>query len=224
MATWFTEWWSSLTQLNQMFFAAAAFFSIFFLWQLLAALMGLGGEEVDVGEADVGDLDVGEADVGDLDVGDVDEFEPGAEAEAAESMASFKLLSIRSIISFFTLFTWGGALYLYWGTSPSSAMGYSVLWGLAGMCSVALIFWGMRKLTKAGTSDLRTCVGKPGTVYLDIPGDGMGEVRVTVSGVVSYVKARSADGKELKAGTPIRVVRRLDQTTVEVVPVDEKEE
>jgi len=212
MPEWFTNWWNSLTLLNQVFYGAAAFFGVFFLWQLVAALIGMSGEEVDVGEADVGDVDVG-----DVDVGDADEF------EAAESIASFKLLSIRSIISFFTLFTWGGALYLNWGYPRQTAITYSVLWGLAGMFSVALIFWGLRKLTKAGTSDLRTCVGKPGTVYLDIPEDGMGEVRVTVSGVISYVKARSADGKELRAGTRIRVVRRLGQTTVEVEPIEEEE-
>jgi len=214
MPEWFSSWWNGLTPLNQTFYGAAAFFSVFFLWQLVAALIGLGGDEVDVGEADVGDVDVG----------DVDEFEPGAEADAAEAVASFKLLSIRSIISFFTLFTWGGALYLNWGEPPSTAIGYSVLWGLAGMFSVALVFWGMRKLTKAGTSNLRTCIGKPGTVYLDIPEDGMGEVRVTVSGVISYVKARSADGKELEAGTPVRVVRRLGKTTIEVESVEEEEE
>ena len=207
MPEWFSNWWNSLTPLNQTFYGAAGFFGILFLWQLVAALIGMSGE----------------ADVGEVDFGDVHDVDYDAGAEAAESIASFKVLSIRSIISFFTLFTWGGALYLNWGYPRQTAITYSVLWGLAGMFSVALIFWGLRKLTKAGTSDLRTCIGKPGTVYLDIPEDGMGEVRVTVSGVVSYVKARSADGKELKAGTPIRVVRRLDQTTVEVVPVEEEE-
>lgn len=200
------EWWNNLTELNKVFYCAAAFFSVFFLWQLVAVLMGLGGEGGEVEDVDV-----------------AEDFEPGAEAEAAEAVASFKLLSIRSIISFFTLFTWGGALYLNWGEPLPTAMGYSVIWGLAGMVGVALIFWGLRKLARAGTSDLRTCVGKRGTVYLDIPEDGLGEVRVTVSGVISYVKARSADGKELKAGTPVRVVRQLDQTRVEVEALEQKE-
>ena len=41
-------------------------------------------------------------------------------------------------------------------------------------------------------------------------------MRVTVSGVVSYVKAREKDGKSLKVHTPIRVRRLLGQTMVEV--------
>lgn len=197
------EWWKNLSQLNQAFFAAAAFFSVFFLWQLIAALTGIGG-----GESDVEDVDLAE------------DFDADLEADAAEAVTSFKLLSIRSVISFFTLFSWAGALYLYWGHSPSPAMAYSLLWGLAGMFGVALVFYALRKLSKAETGDLRTCIGQHGTVYLDIPADGKGEVRVPVSGVLSHVKARSTTGKELKGGTPVRVARLLDRTTIEVEPTD----
>jgi hypothetical protein len=225
------EWWNSLTQLNQIFYAAAAFFSVFFLWQLAAALIGLGGhgEDVDHGgyAEHVDQVDhveyAGHGDyVGDSDYDSAyDNFEHGTEADAAETGVTFRLLSIRSILTFFTLFTWGGALYLNRGEPPSTAMTYSVIWGLAGMFSIAFIFYGLRKLTKTGTSDLRTCIGKRGTVYLNIPEGGQGEIRAPVSGVVSHVKARSSYGKELRAGTPVRVVRRLDQTTVEVEPVEE---
>lgn len=199
-----TQWWNSLTTLNQTFYAAAAFFSIFFLWQLIAALVGLGGGEADASDADV--------------AGDVhDDFA----AESAEAMDAFRLISIRSMISFLTLFTWGGALYLNWGMRPTTAIGYAVLWGLGGMFAVALILYGLRKLAQRGTSDLATCVGQRGIVYLDIPEDGAGEVRVPVSGILSHVRARTADGKSLKAGVAVRVVRRLDQTTVEVEPIGE---
>jgi hypothetical protein len=198
------EWWESLTFLNQVFYGVAAFFSVFFVWQLIAALIGLGGEGGDLEEA-----------------GDVD---AGGGADVAESAASFKLLSIRSIITLFTLFTWGTALYLDSDVAISKAMGYSAIWGVAGMFAVALIFFAMRKLVETGTSDLSTCIGTPGTVYLDIPKDGPGEVRVTVSGVVSHVKARSTGGKGIKAGTPIRVVRRLNQTTVEVEPIEREKQ
>ncbi len=213
MAEWWRsltqEWWNTLTALNKCFYGAAAFFSIFFLWQMLAALIGWGGEE---GEADVVE-EVDEVEVVDQDV----------EAGSAEAATSFRLFSIRAMITFFTLFTWGGALYLDQDVPLAAAIGYSVMWGLAGMFAVALIIWGLRKLTKSETSDLKTCVGRTGTVYLDIPKEGPGEVRVSVSGAVSYVKARSVEGKRLKAGTRVRVVRQLDQTTVEVEPVEQEE-
>jgi hypothetical protein len=215
------EWWGNLTVLNQTFYGIAAFFSVFFIWQLLAALVGLGGGE---GEAEF----EGAEDAGDIDDIDTDatyeDFEQGAEADAVETIAAFKILSLRSIVAFFTLFSWGMALYLNNELTVVRALSYSIIWGFAGMFCVALVFYLFRKMTASGTMSLNTAIGRPGTVYLDIAEDGTGEVRITVSDRISYVKARGMGGTALKAGTPIRVVRRVDQTTVEVKPIDEKKE
>ena len=103
------------------------------------------------------------------------------------------------------------------GETVSRALIYGTLWGLAGMFIIALLFFLMKKMTYTGTKKLASCVGTTGVVYLDIPESGTGEVRVTVSNVVSYVKAREKDGLGLKANTPIKVVRLIGQTMVEVV-------
>ncbi len=213
------EWWGNLETINKVFYGLAAFFSVFFVWQFLATLIGLAGE----GEADAGgDVDV-DADVDmDADIDTTyDQFESGAEADAGETMAAFKLLSIRSIIAFFTLFSWAGALYLNNGETLSTSLIYGIIWGTAGMLVVALMLTWMRKLTETGNLDLNSCVGTVGEVYLDIPEGGLGEVRVSVSGRVSYVKARAAGAAALPSRTPIRVVRRLDQATVEVKSIEE---
>ena len=212
------EWWSELTQINQWFYYAAAFFSVFFIWQLIAVFLGLSGD--DAGDAcDAGDA--GDADLDGAAEHAYDDFEQGADGDAAETVASFKLLSIRSIVAFFTLFTWGGALYLGQGLAMNRAMAYSVTWGLVGAISIALVIYLMKKLTHTGTKQLATCVGTTGAVYLDIPADGNGQVRVTVSGIVTYVKARSAGSEALKAGTPVKVIRQLGQTVVEVAAIEE---
>lgn len=199
-----SEWWSSLSGVNLLFYCLAAFFSVFFVWQLIMALIGItGGDSLE-----------------DAPVGDVDDFEPGAHhhSDAADTVATFKLLSIRSIITFCTLFSWGTALYLDRGDSLIKAMGISSIWGLAGMVSIAIVVYLLLKLVHTGTRNLNSCVGTDGTVYLDIPENGTGEVRVLVSGTVSFVRARGVSGKALKAGTPIRVLKRLDQTLIEVEP------
>jgi hypothetical protein len=202
-------WWDGLSKINQFFFCAAGFFSVFFVWQLIMALIGLADEGEGVDDiSEGGDADI-DADMADGDGGD-------AEGDSSSSVVAFRLVSIRSIITFFTLFTWGTALYMQGGDSLGKAMGISSLWGLAGMVSIALVIFLLLKLVHTGTKDLSTCVGTEGTVYLDIPEKGTGEVRVMVSGVVTYVDARSSDGKALKAGTPIRVAKRLDQTIVQV--------
>lgn len=204
-------WWDGLTRINQLFFCAAGFFSVFFVWQLIMALIGLSGEGDGVDDiSDGGDVDM-DAD-GDIDMdadGDVD-------ADSGDSVVAFRLVSVRSIITFCTLFTWGTALYLQQGDSLRKAMGISSIWGLAGMVSIAFVIFLLLKLVHTGTKDLSTCVGTDGTVYLDIPAEGEGQVRVVVSGVVTFVDARSSGGEALKAGTPIRVSKRLGQTLVQV--------
>jgi hypothetical protein len=86
------------------------------------------------------------------------------------------------------------------------------------MLAVSVLFFLMRKLGETGTSRIETCVGTPGTVYADIPAQGVGQIRCMVSGVVTFVKARGMGGMALKAGTSVLVLSQLDDTTVEVEP------
>jgi hypothetical protein len=202
------DWWHSLTVVNRAFFSAAAFFSVFFLWQMIAAMLGLAGDH---------DVDAGDADSGfDGHDGHTDSFDADAEVDSTATMVAFKLMSLRAIITFCMLFTWGTALYLSQEVPLAKAMGISSLWGLAGMICIALLLTMLMKLAETGTKRIATAVGNQGTVYLDIPPEGQGEIRVTVSGVVSFVKARSVDGAPLNAGTPIVVDKILDESTVVV--------
>jgi hypothetical protein len=186
------EWWQELTVVAKWFYGAAVFFSVFFVWQFISALIGLsGGEDVDV---DAGaDMDV-DADV------DVDgDIEADSAGDAAESLAAFRLLSIRSILAFFTMFFWAGALYLDVGVGANWAIGYATFWGLGGFLAVAVVVNLMRRM----------------------PAGGEGEARVSVGGRICYVKARGAGGREIQAGTPIRVVRSLGTNIIEIEPIDE---
>ncbi|VGO23424.1 NfeD family protein [Pontiella sulfatireligans] len=214
-----TEWWDSLTGITQVFYGMAVFFSVFFLWQIIAAFAGMTGDDMDVGgdAGDVGDVDM---DV-DFDADTPDDID---HHDVVESSQAFKVLSLRSIITFFTLFSWGCALYTSEGMNAVKAMGISSIWGLVGMLSIALIFWGMGKLTETGTKDVATAKGKVGTVYLDIPAEGFGEVKIAVSGAMEHIKAKSADGEALPAGTEVRVVQIIDQTLVGVRKLTNKGE
>jgi membrane protein implicated in regulation of membrane protease activity len=136
-------------------------------------------------------------------------------------MSAFKLISLRSIIAFATLFTWAGSLYLNNGLAVSSAVSLALLWGIVAMAIAALIPYSMRKLTETGNIKLASCVGTPGSVYMDIPEGGQGEIRVTCSGVLTHVKARARGGMPIKAGTQIRVVRMLQPSVAEVEKITE---
>jgi len=209
------DWWQSLTAANQVFYGAAVFFSVFFVWQFIAALIGLSGGEGDV-DVDAGaDMDVD----ADVDV-DVDGIEAGSAADAVDTVTAFHLISIRSVLAFFMMFCWAAALYLNVGAALGPAMLYALLWGGASMVLVALVVNLIRRLAETGTMRLSTAVGKIGTVYMEIPARGAGQVRVTVSRVTSYVSARARGGEQLDAGTPIRVVRLLGSNTIEVEPAE----
>jgi hypothetical protein len=203
------EWWDGLTAINQGFYMAAVFFGVFFVWQLISVLLGLSTDDSDM-DADV------DADADFDHDGTYDEFEHGAETDAAETVSAFKLLSLRSIVTFFTLFSLGGALYMDNDLTVARSLTLATIWGLAGMICVAGIFCMLKKLAETGTAKIATCVGASGTVYLDIPTDGLGEVKVTVSNISSHVKARGIGGKAFSANTPIRVVRLIGPRTVEV--------
>ena len=211
-------WWNELSTLNQVFYCVATFFSVLFLWQFISSLIGLSGGEADIdtgADADVdADIDVD----GDL---DLDDIEAHSIEEAGESVMAFRILSVRAIVAFFTLFSWAAALYLdaWQGQRISDVLIRATIWGLAAWVLVAVLVHWMRKLAETGTMRLRSCVSNRGTVYLDIPADGQGEIRVNVGGRITLVRARGAGGAGIEAGTPVRVVRLLNSSSVEVQQV-----
>ncbi len=204
MEPYLDAWWTDLTTLNQIFYVVGIFFSAFFVWQLLVVLLGLG-DGSDAGVS--GDTNLGEAGP---------ELNDGLENG---TVASFKLLTVRSLIAFGMLFGWAGALYLEKGLDIQTALLYALVWGSAGMAVVAYFFRGIRQLTETGNASLDTCVGTSGEVYLDIPEGGTGQVRVMESGAVAYVSARGRNGMSISTNTPVRILRVLDPTTLEVEPL-----
>lgn len=203
------EWWSELATITKIFYAMAAFWSVFFLWQIIGAFIGMTGDDMDVGGADGADADMDfDADVA------PDDFD---HHDVVESSQAFKVLSLRSIVTFFTLFSWMAAMYTDQGMELGTALLIATVWGTVGMLVVAFIFYAMNKLTETGTKDVANAAGKIGTVYLDIPAEGFGEVRVNISGAMEHVSAKSVEGVALPAGTEVRVVQVMSQTLVGVV-------
>ncbi len=201
-----SEWWEGISSLGRAFFSGAIFFSTLFIWQFAASLAGLGGDQ--------GDVSQGDAEYGDVGAGDGDLIED------VSGLATLRLFSVRSILAFGMLFSWAGALYLSQGHTQLGAMIRAFLWGAAGMATVAFFFWMLPRLSEEGTASLDTAIGKIAKVYMNIPEGGSGQIRVMVSGTMSYVNAQTEDGRPLVAGTTVRVVRRLDARTLEIVQVE----
>jgi membrane protein implicated in regulation of membrane protease activity len=195
------SWWQHLTILNKAFAVSAFFFSLLFLWQLAGLLLGMDGDS----HGGAGHIPTHDA--------------PHYAAHGAEhggSNAVFSLISVRSVVAFGMLFSCAGALYLMGGTAPLWAVLYSLLWGLVAMFVVSYLMFSLLKLQETPKLSLWSAVGERGTIYMNVPENGMGKVRVMARGAISFVNARSMDGQPLMAGTEVRVVDVVDDNTLSV--------
>jgi membrane protein implicated in regulation of membrane protease activity len=215
-------WWEGLSTLNKCLAGGALFFSLLFLWQLISMILGMDLDS----QAEIGDISTdahvdfgGDADV---DVGDVGDHpgDAGHDTHALGGEITFTLVSFRSMIAFGTLFCWAGALYVASGMNVFLALLYSFFWGLAGLFSVSYLLFKLLQFQEAGNVSLWSTLGEEAVVYLNIPSDGIGEVRVLASGGVSYVKAASKTSEPLEAGARVRVVGISENNTLEVEPID----
>jgi hypothetical protein len=143
----------------------------------------------------------------------------GHDTDHHDTVAVFKLLSLRSVLAFATLFSWAGALYVDTGVPAGWAMFYATLWGFLAFIMVAVMLNLLPRMAHTGNLDMATTRGAVGVVHLDIPKDGEGEIRVLVSGVMTHVRAHTQGGQSVKAGVSVRVVKVSGANTVEVEPV-----
>lgn len=138
------------------------------------------------------DGDVGDGDL-DLDDGDTD--------------SSFRLLSLQGLTAFFLMFGLTGLALL---RNKAVNEPLSLLAGLvAGLITVWImgkLFSLMLALQSSGTLKIENAVGRQGTVYLRIPGEGTGKVRVTVQNRLKVFDAVSEGDVEIETGQPIKVV------------------
>ena len=125
----------------------------------------------------------------------------------ADSDASFKLLSLQGITSFFLMFGLVGmALYRQSKAGVIISMTGAVAAGLASVWIMAKMFSLIIKLQSSGTIPIESTVGAKGNVYMKIPANGSGRVLVNVRNSLREYDAVSHDNKELATGVAIRVV------------------
>ena len=197
-------WWIELTPINQTLYGVAVFFSLLFLWQFITALLGLSGSVESFAHDDLNAGDVG----------------PDVDNDLQDhGVATFTLLSVRSVIAFGMLFGWASALYLESGLEIEESFLRGIVWGSAGMALVAYFFYKVQQLSESHNRRLSSCIGNEGEVYIDIPKNGADQIRVMESGAVNYISARSKNGLSIEHQTPVRVLRTIDITTVEVEPI-----
>ena len=167
-------WWEGITTLNKFFVCSAVVFTLLFVWQIIMTLWGVdshGGAGLNSGmEAPIHY--------------EVHEFSGDA----------FTLISTRSILAFGTLFSWASALYLADGTSILLTLVYSVIWGAIAMLGVSLILHFLLRMQEQGNVSVSWALGEQGTVYISIPANGPGKIRLMMKGVMSIINGKRSAG------------------------------
>ena len=186
----FGDWFRSLTGLEQLFWGMSLIFSVLFVIQFVVSLFGFDFD------ADV------EADIA---TGD-----GGIEAD-------FSLLSLRSVIAFFTFFSWTGVLMIKNGASLLAILVGSTFSGLLAFGIVAYLLYLFTKFNQSGTVDMEQALFQKGEVYLTVPGgkEGMGKVQIQLGQNLKELRAIT-DGDALPTGSKIRVIEVLEDNLLVV--------
>ena len=217
-----TAWWQSLTTLEHalLYIAIPATLILVIQTILLFVGGGLGGEDCgDSPETDLGgDLDgAGDPDTGTDTAAESGSFEgmDGSEGEhPAQASGSLHLFTIRGIIAFLTLFSWGALWLCQLGLPGFAAVFLAVPIGFAGMVAIALIVREALRLQYDGTLDPRNALGRTGEVYLTVPAarSGTGKVTVLVQEQLREFEAQTDSHRSIPTGAPILVVGLLEET------------
>ena len=129
--------------------------------------------------------------------------------------ASFKALTFQGIMAFMMFFGLGG---LYVLRTDSDATSLAVLAGAIcggiSMYGTGKLFELFVDLQQDGSIEMEDAIGATGQVYLRIPGDGVGQVTVEVSGALRTYNAKSEGEIEIPTDAFIEVVGVLGEVLV----------
>jgi len=195
----FGQWWQELSNTLQVFWGIALIFSVLFIIQFVVSLLGLDFDH----DADV-------------------EIQTDTDIDSGYSLDSdFTLLSVRSIIAFFTFFGWTGIIAINNGSSTLVALGMASVAGFAAMFIVGYMIYLFSKLSQEGNIDINEALFNTGEVYLAIPSNraGHGKVHVKIQGSLREMDAIT-EGAPIPTGAPIRVVEILQDNLLLVEPAE----
>lgn len=192
------NWWGALSNTQQIFWTIAIVFSVLLLIQLVLSMIGL--------EFDDADVSIGTS----------------AEDGGAELGGDFSLISVRSIIAFFTLFGWAGVMLLNAGKTILMTVLLSSLAGFIAMISVAYLLYLLSKLGESGNVDLTDAIFQTAEVYLSIPPakSGQGKVHIEIQGALKELDAIT-EGNGLPTGANVRILEILDDNLLLVESVEQ---
>ena len=210
-----SDWWNSITPLEQFFWYITIPFSVAFIFKSILSFIGMSehGEEGDM-EHNFEMDDGGDAQDLELEIEMESDIEAEMDVEHAEvdeieesDSAGFHLLTIRNFIIFFAVFGWAGIAGIHFGFPPIVTFIFAFFMAFATILIVASIFYYIYKLTESGTLNIKSVINSTGTVYLQIPPnkEGVGKVNIAFADSIREFDAMT-EGEFIATGDSVIVL------------------
>lgn len=183
------DWWNSLSPILKVYWFIAIPSSVLFIIQTILTFIGIG---------DFHNFDF------DHDISDHDH-------SIFIGSATFKIFTLRNIITFFTLFSWCGIVFTTNGFNKLITLLLSLVISIPLVLLISGLYYFFSRMTEEGTMDITKALDAVGEVYLTIPGQrrDTGKVTVTIQGVLRELEALT-DGESIPTGEKVKILSIVD--------------
>ncbi len=187
-----------------------------FILQFVLAVVGFGGDDLDMADGVPDDLS--------LDVPHDMPHDVSGDHAAADAHGStwmFGVISFRTVVAAVTFFGLAGMTSLSAELSQPISLLIAMAAGTCAMYGVHFLMRSLYRLKHDGTARIDRTLGQRGTVYIPIPPQhsGLGKIQIRTQGRIMEYAAMTKGPEKLKTGTTVEVVSVLSPTTVDVAPV-----
>lgn len=194
-----SPWWSGIGNFEKIFWIIAFPSTTIFILQSIMTLIGLGdhGDMLSDFQDSIDDLP---QDPLDLDISD-------NAGDFLDFKYKFKLVTIRSVVVFFTIFAWTGIVATTSGKGNTITVIIALSLGFVMMYITSYIYYFLTKFVEDGTMNINNAINMDGLVYLTIPRvrEGIGKVEVVVQGALRTLDAVT-DGDAIPTGSKVIVI------------------
>ena len=121
---------------------------------------------------------------------------------------------MQGLTAFFMMFGLVGLALLRANLAVILTVAGATAAGMFTVWVITMIFSQMGRLQSEGTLNVQNAIGEIGSVYLAVPAQGSGQVRVTVQGALRLLDAVSHDGTKIETGAKVRVTGVVDSHTL----------
>ena len=213
------EFWETLTLVQKVFYWIAIPSTAVLILQTILTVIGIGNGGSDHVELSLGDEPQDVPDFHDL---QFDDAQSADDVNDSVEPGGFRLITIKGIVAFFAVFGWTGIVVL--------AKGWSILWttviafqaGLLALTGVAAILYAFSRIQSDGTLQLEHAIGQTATVYIPVSRKPGGKVQIFLQEQLRELPAITYMASVLPTGSMVTITDVEQDTTLVVIPNDQK--